>query len=68
VRYLLGESEALALRYLARADRAEAEIERLRTIEDAARELVRANDEALGAFRPRPDIAWRNLKAALRSA
>ena len=49
-----------------RAERAEAEVARLRIIETAARELVRANDAALGAFRPRPDIAWRNLMVALR--
>lgn len=42
-----------------------ADLARLRAVEEAARELVRANDESLGAFRPRPDIAWRNLKAAL---
>lgn len=45
--------------------RLEAENAALRAVVEAARELERANDAALGWERPRPDIAWRNLKAAL---
>lgn len=48
-----------------RAEKAEAAVMRLRAIVDLAHELERANDAALGALRPRPDIAWRNLKVAL---
>jgi hypothetical protein len=43
------------------------EIVKLLAVAEAARTLCKANDEALGMFRPRPDIAWRDLKKAVEA-
>lgn len=40
------------------------ELETLRVLGDAVLELIAANDESRGLDRPRPDIAWRNVKRA----
>lgn len=40
-------------------------LQALRAVAAAAEQLIRANDAALAEFRPRPDIAWRDLKAAV---